>query len=119
MAYKFIYFDNAVCELMEVHRDSRNAQEIFQRDGEIHVVSAPKNFYVIVFFLGDRYLVTFAADKEDLEVFKQQIDMGVDYKTIMMDIAMKNAFSDITNFKSLQHIDSDFLTYLKEEFYED
>lgn len=116
--YKFIYFEDPISEMMAVHEDSRNSQQIFQRDGEIHVVSIPKNFFVIICFLGDRYFVTFVADKDDLEIFRQQIDMGVDYKTIMMDIAMKDAFSDITNFKSLQHIQSGFLTYLKEEFYE-
>lgn len=116
--YKFIYFEDPISELMEIHKDSRDIKEIFQRDGEIHVTSIPKNFYIVLCFLGDRYLVTFAVDKDDLAVFRQQIEMDVDYKTIMMDIAMKNAFSDILNFKSLQRIESGFLTYLKEEFYE-
>lgn len=116
--YKFINFVNPIEQMFYIQEDIRNSQQIFQRDSEIHVISIPKNFYVVICFLGDRYLVTFVADKDDLETFRQQIDMGVDYKTIMMDLAMKDAFSDIINFKSLQRIESGFLTYLKEEFHE-
>lgn len=116
--YKFINFVNPIEQMFYIQEDIRNSQQIFQRDSEIHVVSVPHNYYVVLCFLGDRYFVTFVVDKDDLETFRQQIDMDVDYKTIMMDLAMKDAYGDITNFKSLQHIDSGFLTYLKEEFYE-
>lgn len=119
MAYKFIYFDNAFYEISYVNNNSRIVPEIFQRDGEIHVISVPHGFYAVLCFLGDRYLVSFAVNEDDLSVFRQQIDMGVDYKTIMMDLAMKDAYSAITNFKSLDCINSNFLTYLKKEFYND
>ena len=116
--YKFINFEDPFEEMFYVSGDSRNLQKIFQRDKEVHVISAPHNFYVVLCFLGDRYYVTFAVNKDDLETFRQQIDMGVDYKTIMMDLLVKDAYSDITNFKTLKHIQYGFKEYLKEEFYE-
>lgn len=121
MAYKFIYYDNAVCQLMAMHDEKRNAQQIFQRDKEIHVVPVDSDkgeCYVVICFFADRYLCTFVIDKEGFEVFKQHIDMGMSYKTIMCDILVRGAYSDILNFKTLQHVDSDFKEYIRKEFYD-
>lgn len=120
--YKFINFENPLEEMNYIYEDSRNTQKIFQRDREIHIVSTLEetleDYYVIVCFFGDRYFCTFALDETDLFWFKADIMSEVDYKTIMMDLLAKDAYTDITNVKTLKHIQYGFEEYLKEEFYE-
>lgn len=120
--YKFINFENPLEQMFYIQEDSRNVQKIFQRDREIHIVSTLEetleDSYVIVCFFGDRYLCTFALDETDLFWFKSDIIREVDYKTIMKDLLDKDAYTDITNVKTLKHIQYDFKEYLKEEFHE-
>lgn len=120
--YKFINFENPLEEMNYIYKDSRNSQKIFQRDREIHIVSTLEetleDYYVIICFFGDRYLCTFALDATDLFWFKEDIMSEVDYKTIMMDLLAKDAYTDITNVKTLKHIQYGFEEYLKEELYE-
>ena len=120
--YKFINFENPLEEMNYIYEDSRNTQKIFQRDREIHIVSTIEetleDWYVITCFFGDRYLCTFALDGTDLSWFKADIMSEVDYKTIMMDLLVKDAYTDITNVKTLKHIQYGFEEYLKEELYE-
>lgn len=120
--YKFINFENPLEEMNYIYEDSRNTQKIFQRDREIHIVSTVEetheDYYVIICFFGDRYLCTFALDETDLFWFKADIMREVDYKTIMMDLLAKDAYTDIINFKTLKRIQYGFEEYLKEEFYE-
>lgn len=120
--YKFINFENPLEEMNYIYEDSRNSQKIFQRDREIHIVSiieeTLEDYYVITCFFGDRYFCTFALDEPDLFWFKEDIMSEVDYKTIMMDLLAKDAYTDITNVKTLKHIQYGFEEYLKEELYE-
>lgn len=120
--YKFINFENPLEEMNYIYEDSRNAQKIFQRDREIHIVSIVEetleDYYIIECFFGDRYFCTFALDETDLFWFKADIIREVDYKTIMKDLLDKDAYTDITNFKTLKHIQHGFKEYLKEEFHE-
>lgn len=103
--YKFINFENPVEEMNYIYRDSRNTQKIFQRDREIHIVSTVEetleDYYVIICFFGDRYFCTFALNEPDLFWFKADIMSGVDYKTIMMDLLAKDAYTVDTDLGEL------------------